>query len=193
MSNLKFEHLPNEVILKVLGYLKIEEIVRCHQVSKRIKSLCHDESLWKNINLHLCDFVPSILLQLVLNNGCKYLSLNCSTVVGKLSLKKSSQLIYLDLTKLTATDKVKERLLASCHSLEKISPVNTTLNKKMVNSIFNQNSKTLQILNLSRCSGVNLESIQSCVNLVELNLEKINQNISADHLADQLSTKVATG
>ena len=62
----------------------------------------------------------------------------------------------------------------------------------MVNSIFNQNSKTLQILNLSRCSGVNLESIQSCVNLVELNLEKINQNISADHLADQLSNKVAT-
>ena len=132
MSNLKFEHLPNEVILKVLSYLKIEEIVRCHQVSKRIKSICHDESLWKNINLHLCDFVPAILLQLVLNNGCKCLSLNCSTVLGKLSLKKPSQLIYLDLTKLTATEKVKERLLASCHSLEKISLINNTLNKKMV-------------------------------------------------------------
>ena len=188
MSNL--DDLPNEVILKVLSYLKIEEIVRCHQVSKRIKSICHDESLWKNINLHLCDFVPAILLQLVINNGCKYLSLNCSTVVGKLSLKKSSQLIYLDLTKLTATFKVKERLLASCHSLEKVSLINNTLNKKMVNSIFNQNGKTLQVLKLSGCSGVNTESFPCCVNLVELNLGMINENISANQLTDYLSSKL---
>ena len=112
---------------------------------------------------------------------------------GTFSFPKPSQLTDLDLKYCKANHEVLEQLLKSCHSLEKISLVNITLNKKMVNSIFNQNGKTLQVLNLSRCSGVNLESIQSCVNLVELNLEKINQNISADHLADQLSTKVVTG
>ena len=64
----EFNHLPNEVILKVLTYLKVEEIVRCNQVSKRIRDIGHDESLWKKINLYRAD-VPAELLQLVLNNG----------------------------------------------------------------------------------------------------------------------------
>ena len=182
----EFGNFPNEIILKVLTYLKVKEIVRCHQVSKRIKAICHDESLWKKINI---DLVPAKLLQLVLNNGCEYLSLNCSTVVGNLVMNKSSQLRYLDMTTLTATAKLKETVLASCHSLEKVSLMNTPLNKKIVNSLFNQNGKTLQILNLSRCNEVQLESFPCCVNLVELNLEKINQ-ISADQLTDYLSSKL---
>ena len=60
----------------------------------------------------------------------------------------------------------------------------------MVNSIFNQNGKTLQILNLSGCSGVNTESFPCCVNLVELNLGMINENISANQLTDYLSSKL---
>ena len=75
---------PTELILKVFTYLKVEEIARCHRVSKRINAICHDESLWKKINIHNIDLVPSKLLQLVLNNGCEYLSLNCSTIEGNL-------------------------------------------------------------------------------------------------------------
>ena len=189
----EFYDFPNEIIVKVLTYLKIEEIARCHRVSKRINAICHDVTLWKKINIINIDLVPAKLLQLVLNNGCEYLSLNWSTVEGNLVMNKASKLRYLDMTSFTATDEFKEQFLASCHSLENVSLMNTPLTKKMVNFIFNQNGKTLQILNLSRCSGVNLGSIQSCVNLVELNLEKINQNISVNHLAHQLSTKVVTG
>ena len=188
MSNL--DDLPNEVILKVLTYLKVEELVRCHQVSKRIKTISHDESLWKKINLYLCNFIPAELLQLVLNNGCQYLSLKMSTVVGNLHLENSSKLRYLDMTNLTATDEVKERSLASCHSLEKISLMMMTLSNRMLFSIFHQNGKTLKVLNLSRCRGVSVELIEHCINLVELNLEGINQNISVDHLTENVSTKV---
>ena len=124
MSNL--DDLPNEVILKVLTYLKVEELVRCHQVSKGIKTISHDESLWKKINLHRCNFIPAELLQLVLNNGCQYLSLNESTVVGNLHLEDFSQLRYLDMTYLKATDEVKDRSLASCDSLEKLSLMKMT-------------------------------------------------------------------
>ena len=105
-------------------------------------------------------------------------------------MNKASKLRYLDMTSFTATDKFKERFLASCHSLEKVSLLNTPLNKKMVNFIFNQNGKTLQVLNLSGCSGVNTESFPCCVNLVELNLGMINEKISANQLTDYLSTKL---
>ena len=188
MSNL--EDLPNEVVLKVLTYLKVEEIVRCHRVSKRIKTISHDESLWKKINLYLCNFIPAELLQLVLNNGCQYLSLNKSTVVGNLHLENSSKLRYLDMTYLTATDELKEKSLASCDSLEKLSLMRMTLSPQMLFSIFYQNGKTLQVLNLSRCRGVSMGLIQHCINLVELNLGEINQNISVDHLTENVSTKV---
>ena len=185
----EFNHLPNEVILKVLTYLRVEEIVRCNQVSKRIRDIGHDESLWKKINLYRAD-VPAELLQLVLNNGCQYLSLKMSTVVGNLHLENSSKLRYLDMTDLTATDEVKERSLASCDSLEKLSLMKMTLSNQMLFSIFYQNGKTLQVLNLSRCRGVGLELIEHCINLVELNLGEINQDISFDHLTENVSTKV---
>ena len=192
MSNL--EDLPNEVILKAMTYLKVKEIVMCHQVSKRIGGISHDESLWKKINLSSVpcsnNSVPAEFLQLVLNNGCKYLSLNKSTVVGNLHLEKPSQLRYLDMTSLTATDEVKERFLESCHSLEKISLMSMNLSNQMLFSIFHRNGKTLQVLNLSRCNGVSVELIQLCINLVELNLGEINQNISVDHLTENVSTKI---
>ena len=189
MSNL--EDLPDEVILKVLTYLRVKEIVMFHQVSKRIRCISHDEPLWKKINLYSNNSVPAKFLQLVFNNRCKYLSLNSTTVVGNLHLENSSKLRYLDMTDLTATDEVKEKSVDSWHSLEKISLIGMTLSKKMLFSIFYQNSKTLQVLNLSRCSGVTMGLIHYCVNLVELNLEKTNQNsTSLDLLTESLSTKI---
>ena len=41
------QDLPNEIILKVINYLEIEDIFRCGRVSKRIRKISHDESLWK--------------------------------------------------------------------------------------------------------------------------------------------------
>ena len=186
----EFYDFPNEIIVKVLTYLKVEEIARCHRVSKRINAICHDVTLWKKINIINIDLVPAKLLQLVLNNGCEYLSLNWSTVEGNLVMNKASKLRYLDMTSFTATDEFKEQFLASCHSLENVSLMNTPLTKKMVNFIFNQNGKTLQVLKLSGCSGVNTESFPCCVNLVELNLGMINENISANQLTDYLSSKL---
>ena len=101
----EFNKFPNEVMVKVLSYLKVDEIARCRRVSKRIKVLC--QYLSKKINIHNIDLVPAKLLQLVLNKGCEYLSLNCSTVEGNLVMNKPSQLRYLDMTCFEATDKFK--------------------------------------------------------------------------------------
>ena len=42
-----FQDLPDEIILKVIDYLEIEDLSRCGRVSKRIRKISHDESFWK--------------------------------------------------------------------------------------------------------------------------------------------------
>ena len=73
------ETLPNEILLKVLSYLEIEGIIHCSQVSKRIREISCEEILWQKINLYK-NLVPINFLSMILNRGCKYLSLNKATV-----------------------------------------------------------------------------------------------------------------
>ena len=120
---LKMENFPDEVILKVLSYLDLKDLIFCGQLCKRIRAISYDESLWENINLHH-QKVPAAFLEMILNNGCKYLNLHGAKLIGNLSLaSKSTQLIYLDLSSTFNwdNDKAKEELLLSCHSLQKLS------------------------------------------------------------------------
>ena len=49
---MQFEALPNEVILHVFSYLKIMELIKCGQVSKRFRAISNDDNLWpKSLNL----------------------------------------------------------------------------------------------------------------------------------------------
>ena len=74
MSNIQLENLPDEVILNVLCYLETKDLMLCSHASKRMRELCLDGSLWKNINIY-DKTVPTEFLELVLSNGCQYLSL----------------------------------------------------------------------------------------------------------------------
>ena len=78
---LELQNLPDEILLKVLSYLEIEEICICVQVSQRFKAICDDQSLWQRVNL----FGSPVLLQfleMILNKKCcKYLSLLNATLV----------------------------------------------------------------------------------------------------------------
>ena len=69
----QFEDLPDEVILKILGYLEGNKgLIYCGHLSSRIRTISQDETLWQKINLSRQN-IPTGFLQLVLNNGCKYL------------------------------------------------------------------------------------------------------------------------
>ena len=46
MSDLKFEDLPNEIILKVMSNLETEDLFSWWKLSKRFKAISQDESLW---------------------------------------------------------------------------------------------------------------------------------------------------
>ena len=134
MSTIKLEDISDEIILKVLGSLELLDIVRFGHVSKRFRAISQDETLWQKISLcgNVC--VPAELLDTVLQNGCMYLDLRCTTVEGNLSPETKSKLKYLAMVSGT-------NLLQSCHSLQKLQIAE--INKRMVEAICHQNGKTL--------------------------------------------------
>ena len=84
--------LPAEVLLKIFTFLDIKDLYRCNKVSKRIRSIGLDESLWQKINLNLNLKIPSIFIKDILDKGCRYLSLRHAQLEGKLNFKHHSQL-----------------------------------------------------------------------------------------------------
>ena len=76
----KFVDFPNEILIKVSGYLKFEDIIEFSRVSKRTKSLCQNEYLCK-INLYR-KIVPIKFLRTILNHACEYLSLHEAKIHG---------------------------------------------------------------------------------------------------------------
>ena len=97
ISNFHIEDLPDDLLIKVFSYLDISDIIHCGQISKRIRGLSHNESLWLKVNLYNRT-VSTEFLRFILRNGCKYLSLRNAKVTGNtLSLNKTSELKYLDL------------------------------------------------------------------------------------------------
>ena len=123
-----------KVCLTVSQWLFVRDILRCGQMSKRIRSISMDESLWENINL-LFKKVPIRFLELVLKNGCKYLSLFGAKLIGETEdfnqfwkncrALKRNKLVYLELMDCQVTGNgdygvCLESILDSCHSLQNI-------------------------------------------------------------------------
>ena len=200
----KLENLPDEVILKVFNNLQIPDILRCGRVSKRIKEISNDETLWQKINLFNKRVTKGFLSRIIANN-CKYLSLN-EAVLGnpldsacrKLELDlrdEKSKLIYLDLSWCKSSVADIEVILGSCHCLEKLSLADIKLTSSMISSICRGNAQTLQSLNLDFCKGLDLGSVQNilnrCVNLNELNFRNTRLSDETEkYLAENLPSSV---
>ena len=65
------DHLSDEVQLNIFKFLDLDDVIRCAHVSKRTRRICHDESIWKKVNLN-GKTVPSEFIEQILENGCKY-------------------------------------------------------------------------------------------------------------------------
>ena len=175
----QFEGLPDEVILKILGYLEgTKGLIYCGHLSRRIRKISQDETLWQKINLSRQN-IPTGFLQMVLNNGCKYLTLRSSYIHGSLKLDRLTQSQYLDLTKTKpSSDGVLDELLGSCNSLQKLSVKHSEIS--LIKKICQQNWKSLKVLHFEKrgLESLDMESIKlavkSCVELKELNLAGID-------------------
>ena len=170
----QLDKFPEEVILKIFGFLDIKDLLIV-QVCKRLRSISKDESLWRKVNLSR-KFVPTEFLKMVLENGCMYLSL-CQAFANfpsdQFQERKAVQLKYLSLSKFRDPHMFNfPVLLECCHSLQKLSIYTPTRN--MVDSICNQNYRTLQVLNLHVDEEMELDLLedilQKCVELTDLNI-----------------------
>ena len=123
-KSIRLEELPSELLLKIFSFLDITNLLKCSQTSKRIRSICYDDSLWQKINLRKMT-VPTEFLQKVIGYGCKSLNLSKANLVGTLRLENESQLTNLDLLGCSATSHVFEVLLKSCTNLQKLQFTNT--------------------------------------------------------------------
>ena len=69
---------------------------------------------------------------------------------------------------------IMEKILASCHSLEKLTFSHVSLTPSMVHSICMQNDQTLQSLSLESCKGLSLGRVQQilekCTKIEELRI-----------------------
>ena len=188
---LDFQYLPNELVLKVLSYSKTEDLINCGQVSKRVRRISHDSTLWVTANLEN-KIVKAELLEIILEKGCRILNLRHTTIVGSLSSNTKSPLSVLNLSDCDCDASIKglEELLLSCCSLQHLVMEGVYLTPKMAVSIC-KNGKTLQTLNLKgsylegltcdRRNNYLLEILKCCQDLKKVDLSYIDDGQGLTH------------
>ena len=189
-----FDHLPDEVQLKIVKFLEIEDLIRCAQVSKRTRRICHDESMWKKVNVSE-KVVPSEFIEMILENGCKYINLKSSQIVGSLNLSRNDYDVkYLNLWHCRANDGVLEKLISSCQSLLKLSLFGLSLSANLMNGC---NYQELQTLELDCFWVLDREWMKNILSLKKLTEVSFCRNMDlkyskhlVQYLVDNLSSNV---
>ena len=142
------DRLPDEILLKIFNYLDIQELLRYSHVSKNIRRICNDKSLWKIVDLSGRK-VRAEFIKIVLENDCKNLNLEDTKIDGSIKLSKTSKLMCLNLE--MNPRKVSKsffiEILLSCSSLQNLMLGGHLLNTALLQKFFSQNGQTLQMLN----------------------------------------------
>ena len=183
LSSYQLNDLPNEAILKLFGFMDIKELLSCSQVSKRLRAIANNESLW--LKLNLCGRkVPYDFIEKAAENGCQYLSLVFCGIIGLTGKSESSfNLKYLNMSRgCYQSGQGLLKLIQNCSSLQKLSLAYMRMDSDDIQDIC-QNGKTLQVLDLEG-STINLhnqtEVLQdlfiNCEHLMELNVRGLNNN-----------------
>jgi len=197
-----FENLPDEIILKIFSFLKINDLYQCMSINKKMRNIASDKSLWKQI--HLTGEIPVKLLENVLVKGCQYLSLyDCKIFGNNVWFQKNFQLKYLSITHneevygsmYWSNFETLSKLTAFCYKIEKLSINYCSLGSIMKCII--QSRYTLKILNFRR-NYINPESLKQivthCLELNELNISFLNGgNIHLNYinyLCNNMSTNI---
>ena len=86
-----------------------------------------------------------------LDNGCKFLDISLAVTLEENIKIERCELKMLDMSSFSA-NQVKEKLLNSCHYLEKLAMRNSKIWPNLISNMCIQNCH-LQILNLANCKG----------------------------------------
>ena len=188
------DHLPDEVQLNIFKFLDLDDVIRCAHVSKRTRRICHDESIWKKVNIS-GKAVPSEFIEQILENGCQYINLRGTKIFGGLNLPRNDYDVkYLNLSWCKADKGVLEKLVSSCQSLQKIAlaKLDPIVAFNVLKSL---NPQHLQTLDLNAVEGLDLElmkSLLSCKTLTEISLfgNGYLSNDCVQYLVENLSSGI---
>ena len=122
--------LPNEILVKIFGYLDILDISRCAQISRQLNMISNDTSLWqswKKLSIH--NFqpekkkVPTEFLTYIIQKGITELSLiKCEILPPKVKLAELKQPLSLKSLILDETEgnKTLVNKILTSYSMEKV-------------------------------------------------------------------------
>ncbi|XP_033845684.1 S-phase kinase-associated protein 2 [Periophthalmus magnuspinnatus] len=172
VSGLSWDHLPDELLLKIFFYLPLQELLKMASVCKRWHRLVFDESLWHSVDLEgLTHMGPA--LQHILKNGVR--RLRCPRAfVEELQFTSSRplQLIQMDLSSSIIPVAALEGIIASCTQLQDLSLEGLQLSDTVIHSLAKNGN--LEQLNISGCSGFSSGALEgmlkSCQRILQLNI-----------------------
>ena len=191
MPSTSFEDLPDEIILKILSFVEYFWKVRCFRVSKRLRRICSDESLWHTSSINgQFEGAPSYSMPLThmpvpvsfvnhfLKNGCKNLQMMNIGLFKDVAWASYNQLEFLDLNNvriyqypLSKNEEDWDPLIKSCKSLKMFSLdiarpwLNSFTNfnqAPIIQKICLQNKETLKVLKL-KLPSISFRSIRTIV------------------------------
>ncbi|XP_053721055.1 S-phase kinase-associated protein 2 isoform X1 [Synchiropus splendidus] len=171
-QKISWDQLPDELLLRILWCLPLQDLLRTARVCQRWNRLVFDESLWNSVDLVGMSSAGPALQQLLKN---KVRRLRCPrTFVGDLQLSEHGtlQLVQLDLSSSTISTVTLESILSRCRQLECLSLEGLKLSDPIISSLADNTS--LVQLNLCGCSGFNApvlgDLLKSCTRLEQLNI-----------------------
>ncbi|XP_028966479.1 S-phase kinase-associated protein 2 [Galendromus occidentalis] len=154
-----FKILPDEVLLKIFGYLSRKDLRACMLVSRRFKRVACDSELWHSVGYNRGKFAEKALLLEVMR-GTKMLCSACAS--SRFHLTKPVQLPrlqlqFVDLTNAVVSHYLLTGLLQACDQLKGLSLENQALSDEVCEAI--GRNKNLVTLNLCMVSGLTLEGV----------------------------------
>ncbi|XP_076019809.1 S-phase kinase-associated protein 2 [Genypterus blacodes] len=167
-----WDHLPDELLLRILFYLPLQDLLRMSTVCRRWHRLVFDESLWHSVDLEgLTNMGPA--MQQVLKTGVRRLRCPRSFIEDQYFTGTSSlQIVQLDLSSSILPTSALESIICHCRLLECLSLEGLQLSDSIIHSL--SMNPNIQQLNLSGCSSFSAQSVgdmlESLHQLKQLNI-----------------------
>ena len=204
--NTEFECLPfpNEILIKIFGYLDIQDISRSAKVSHQFNKISNDPSLWKSMEKLYIDGkrVPTEFLTYIIQKGITELCLfQCEILpprVPGVKLTRPLNLKTLIVDKTNPGETLMSEILTS-YSIEKVALRDCNLSFSVLISSVRLIGRKLRSLNLGntlrtgRRYDLSIISIivNTCSGLEELNMSHNSlPRESVDYLCENLTPHI---
>uniref|UniRef100_A0A3Q0R1D4 S-phase kinase-associated protein 2, E3 ubiquitin protein ligase n=1 Tax=Amphilophus citrinellus TaxID=61819 RepID=A0A3Q0R1D4_AMPCI len=170
LSGISWDHLPDELLLRIFFCLPLHDLVRISAVCKRWQRLAFDESLWHSVDLEGLTHT-GLALQQVLRTGIRRLRCPQILIDGIIQFFPL-QVLEMDLSSSIIPTLALEDIICRCTLLECLSLEGLQLSDTIISSLA-ENPNLLQ-LNLSGCSAFSAPALagmlKACSRIDQLNL-----------------------